>query len=72
MAAFQLTKTMLLVVFLLSFCGLGTEIALTRVFAVVLRYHFAFLAIAIALCGLGLGGYIAHWLRERANGLSFG
>jgi hypothetical protein len=51
MAALQRTKTMLLVVFLLSFCGLGTEIALTRVFAVVLHYHFAFLAIAIALCG---------------------
>jgi hypothetical protein len=67
MAALQLTKTMLLVVFLLSFCGLGTEIALTRVFAVVLRYHFAFLAIAIALCGLGLGGYIAHWLRGKGE-----
>ncbi len=56
-------------VFLLSFCGLSVEIALTRVFAVVLRYHFAFLAIAIALCGLGLGGYFAHWLRGRATQL---
>ncbi len=56
-------------VFLLSFCGLSVEIALTRVFAVVLRYHFAFLAIAIALCGLGLGGYFAHWLRARATQL---
>lgn len=59
------TKFVLLTVFSLSFCGLSTEIALTRVFAVVLRYHFAFLAIAIALFGLGLGGYIAHWLRTK-------
>jgi uncharacterized membrane protein YiaA len=67
MTALQRTKQVLLVVFLLSFCGLGMEIALTRVFAVVLRYHFAFLAIAIALCGLGLGGYIAHWLRQKGE-----
>jgi len=63
------TKLVLLTVFLLSFCGLSTEIALTRVFAVVLRYHFAFLAIATALCGLGLGGYIAHWLRRKWDGI---
>ncbi len=67
MTTLQRMKPVLLVVFLLSFCGLGTEIALTRVFAVVLRYHFAFLAIAIALCGLGLGGYIAHWLRGKGE-----
>ncbi len=59
--------TIVLTVFLLSFCGLSMEIALTRVFAVVLRYHFAFLAIAIALCGLGLGGYFAHWFRAKAE-----
>ncbi|MGQ9463444.1 MAG: hypothetical protein ACUVRR_10395, partial [Candidatus Fervidibacter sp.] len=57
-------KPVLLTVFLISFCGLCAEIAMTRVFAVVLRYHFAFLAIAIALCGLGVGGYIAHWFRQ--------
>lgn len=57
-------RSVLLTVFLISFCGLCSEIAMTRVFAVVLRYHFAFLAIAIALCGLGVGGYIAHWFRQ--------
>ncbi|MCS7185805.1 MAG: hypothetical protein RMK89_02495 [Armatimonadota bacterium] len=67
MLAANRTKPVMLTVFLLSFCGLSSEIALTRVFAVVLRYHFAFLAIAIALCGLGLGGYIAHWLRGRGE-----
>lgn len=67
MGVSQRTQSVLLTVFLLSFCGLSAEIALTRVFAVVLRYHFAFLAIAIALCGLGLGGYIAHWLRQKGE-----
>lgn len=53
-------------VFALSFCGLALEVALTRVFAVVLRYHFAFFAIALALCGLGLGSYLAHALSLRS------
>ncbi len=49
-------------VFLLSFTGLALEIAFTRIFAVVLRYHFAFLALSVALSGLGLGGYLVHWM----------
>jgi hypothetical protein len=56
----------LVAVFALSFCGLALEVALTRVFAVVLRYHFAFFAIALALCGLGLGSYLAHALSLRS------
>jgi len=55
---------LLLAVALLSAAVLGFEVALTRVFAVLLRYHFAFLVISIALCGLGIGGYAAHWLRR--------
>jgi hypothetical protein len=50
---------------LLSFAVLGFEVALTRLFAVLLRYHFAFLVISIAVCGLGVGGYFTHWLRRR-------
>ena len=41
------------------------EIALTRVFGTVLRYHLTFLAISIALCGLGVGGFATHFLRAR-------
>jgi spermidine synthase len=45
----------------LSSCAaLLLELALTRVFSVVLFYHFAFLAISIALLGLGAGGVFAH------------
>src|SRR5438552_1358587 len=43
-----------------SFATLLLEIALTRLFSVVLFYHFAFLAISIALLGLGAGGVFAH------------
>ncbi|MDF2441279.1 MAG: hypothetical protein JWN98_2263 [Abditibacteriota bacterium] len=56
---------LLLSVALLSASVLAFEVALTRVFSVVLRYHFAFLVISIAVCGLGVGGYAAHWLRAR-------
>jgi hypothetical protein len=43
------------------------ELALTRLFSVVLFYHFAFLAISIALLGLGAGGVFAY-LRKRRLG----
>jgi len=36
------------------------ELALTRIFSVVFYYHFAFLAISIALFGLGLGGVFSY------------
>src|SRR5438874_7802177 len=43
-----------------SFAALLLELALTRLFSVLLFYHFAFLAISIALLGLGAGGVFAH------------
>src|SRR5437870_1151772 len=43
-----------------SFAALLLELALTRLFSVVLFYHFAFLAISIALLGLGAGGVLAY------------
>ncbi len=59
------SSELLLSVALLAAAVLAFEVALTRVFSVVLRYHFAFLMISIAVCGLGVGGYAAHWLRAR-------
>jgi len=51
-----------------SFAALLLELGLTRLFSVVLFYHFAFLAISIALLGLGAGGVFAYlkksWLRR--------
>jgi spermidine synthase len=50
---------------LTSFAALLLELALTRLFSVVLFYHFAFLAISIALLGLGAGGVCAYLLKTR-------
>jgi spermidine synthase len=48
-----------------SFAALLLELSLTRLFSVVLFYHFAFLAISIALLGLGAGGVFAYLTRRR-------
>src|ERR1700677_5355275 len=48
-----------------SFAALLLELALTRLFSVVLFYHFAFLAISIALLGLGVGGVVAYLGKQR-------
>src|SRR5262249_30736545 len=47
--------------------GLILEIALTRLFSVLLFYHYVFLVLAVALLGLGLGGALAALLPDRAT-----
>ena len=42
-----------------------TELALTRIFSVVMYYHFAFLAISIALFGVSASGVFAYVARRR-------
>src|ERR1051326_1248752 len=49
-----------LCVALTSMATLLLELSLTRIFSVVFYYHFAFLAISIALFGLGLGGVFSY------------
>jgi spermidine synthase len=58
-------RTLLLGLALTSFAALLLELGLTRLFSVVLFYHFAFLAISIALLGLGTGGVFAYLLKGR-------
>lgn len=67
-----------LCVALTTLATLLLELSLTRIFSVVFYYHFAFLAISIALFGLGLGGVfsyvVANWkgpLYARIGRLSF-
>src|SRR2546425_2453499 len=60
-------RTLLAGVAFSSFSALLLELALTRLFSVVLFYHFAFLAISIALLGLGAGGVFAYLRKERLN-----
>jgi hypothetical protein len=58
-------RVLLAGVALTSFAALLLELALTRLFSVVLFYHFAFLAISIALLGLGAGGVGAYLWKSR-------
>src|SRR5688572_5936024 len=44
---------------------LMTELSLTRIFSVTMYYHFAFLAISIALFGLSASGVLVYVLRHR-------
>ena len=52
---------------LVSATLLMTELALTRIFSVVMYYHFAFLAISIALFGLSASGVFAYVARRRLD-----
>ncbi|MDP9053058.1 MAG: hypothetical protein M3N93_01955 [Acidobacteriota bacterium] len=49
-----------LAVALTTLATLLLELSLTRIFSVVFYYHFAFLAISIALFGLGAGGVLSY------------
>src|SRR5436853_2858910 len=66
-AAQSPSRAMLVGTALSSFAALLLELALTRLFSVVLFYHFAFLAISVALLGLGAGGVFAHLFRARLS-----
>jgi hypothetical protein len=56
-----------LAVALVSATLLMTELALTRIFSVIMYYHFAFLAISIALFGLSASGVFAYVARARLD-----
>ena len=62
----------MLAVALVSCASLLLELALTRLFSVVLFYHFAFLAISVALLGLGAGGVFGYVRRDKLERLSTG
>ena len=52
-------------VFLITLSGLIFEIGLTRIYSATIWYHFAFVAISVALLGWGLGGLALHLLKRR-------
>src|SRR5947207_1264146 len=51
-------------VFLITLSGLIFEIALTRIYSATIWYHYAFIAVSVALLGWGLGGVALHLLRR--------
>ena len=60
-----MNRTILLGIGAVSGALLMTELALTRIFSVTMYYHFAFLAISIALFGLSASGVLVYVLRHR-------
>lgn len=50
---------------LTTLASLLLELSLTRIFSVVFYYHFAFLAISIALFGFGAGGLLSYLNTDR-------
>jgi hypothetical protein len=52
-----------------TLASLLLELSLTRIFSVVFYYHFAFLAISIALFGLGAGGVFSYVVAAWPGGL---
>jgi hypothetical protein len=57
---------------LISAALLMTELALTRIFSVTMYYHFAFLAISIALFGLSASGVYVYLARRPLSRWSVG
>ncbi|MGB9611832.1 MAG: hypothetical protein ACPL7M_12735, partial [Bryobacteraceae bacterium] len=51
-------------ILLTAAAALITEISFTRIFSVVFYYHFAFLAVSVALFGLGAGGVLAYYFAK--------
>jgi len=51
--------------FLITLSTLMYEIVLTRIFSVTMWYHFAFVAISVALFGLTAGALLVHLLPDR-------
>ena len=54
-------------VFVSSFAVMAVELALTRLFSVVLWYHFVFIAVSMTIFGLALGGLLIDRLPGLRN-----
>jgi len=54
-------------VFLLSFCGLTLQITLTRIFSATIWYHYAFIAVSVALFGWGFGGIFFYFVGRKID-----
>ncbi len=52
-------------ILIISLGVLMFEIALTRVFSVMLAYHYVFIAVSVALLGLGIGAVFFRFVRHK-------
>ncbi len=60
---------LLVLLFVLSLSIILFELALTRIFSIVLWYDYAFMAISIAFFGLGIGSFVIHIQKDKYNTL---
>jgi predicted membrane-bound spermidine synthase len=60
---------LLVLLFALSLSIILFELALTRIFSIVLWYDYAFMAISIAFFGLGIGSFMIHIQKDQFNTL---
>lgn len=51
-------SSLLLSIFFVSFSAVEYEICMTRIFSLIFSYHFVFLSLSVAMCGLGIGGFL--------------
>ncbi|MFL6512319.1 MAG: hypothetical protein ACJ70X_05170, partial [Nitrososphaera sp.] len=55
-------------IFLVSLSGLVLEVAITRIFSAAIWYHFAFVAVSVALVGLGASGLVVQHRVKKLKG----
>jgi Spermine/spermidine synthase domain len=60
---------LLVLLFVFSLSIILFELALTRIFSIVLWYDYAFMAISIAFFGLGIGSFVVHIQKDKLNAL---
>src|SRR5215203_5525685 len=48
-------------IFLIALSGLVLEVSITRIFSAAIWYHFAFVAVSVALVGLGASGLVVQY-----------
>lgn len=50
---------------IIAFCVIAYQVLLTRIFSVMLYYHFAFVGISLAMLGLTVGAQRVYYFKER-------
>jgi len=67
-----MNRNLQIAVLLINTFVLALEIAITRIFSVTMFYHFAFLAIGVALFGFGASGVVLYIWKKAFSGGSIG
>src|ERR671925_244616 len=55
-------------IFLTALSGLVLEVSITRIFSAAIWYHFAFVAVSVALVGLGASGLVVQYGIKKLRG----